>query len=110
MLFLKERRLHDLKKKNQDLKKFKFVLDYKIEELRKTIEPKEREISMLKEQIDGVRNINSLNCSNCHHHCSNVSFPMHLAKHCKLILNSSGIKYGVNGDDSRTLLNPCVLD
>ena len=48
---LQEKRIYDLKKKNQELEKFKFVLDYKIKELRKQIEPRENEIKRIKEQI-----------------------------------------------------------
>ena len=33
-----------MKKKNQELEKFKFVLDYKIKELKKQIEPRELEV------------------------------------------------------------------
>ena len=40
-----------MKKKNQELEKFKFVLDYKIKELKKQIEPREVEIMEMKEQI-----------------------------------------------------------
>jgi len=47
----KEKRIYDLKKKNQELEKFKFVLDYKIKELRKQIEPKDLEINGMKETI-----------------------------------------------------------
>ena len=62
----KEKRTYDLKKKNQgtvlfslpacwannlELEKFKFVLDYKIKELKKQIEPREREIRANQEQI-----------------------------------------------------------
>lgn len=47
----KEKRIYDLKKKNQELEKFKFVLDHKIKELKKQIEPKEEEIADMKEQI-----------------------------------------------------------
>ncbi|CEG40053.1 WD40/YVTN repeat-like-containing domain [Plasmopara halstedii] len=47
----KERRIYDLKKKNQELEKFKFVLDYKIKELKKAIEPRENEIRDMKNQI-----------------------------------------------------------
>ncbi|KAG9393987.1 WD domain, G-beta repeat [Carpediemonas membranifera] len=47
----KERRIYDLKKKNQELEKFKFVLDYKIKELKKQIEPRELEIGSMHEQI-----------------------------------------------------------
>lgn len=40
-----------MKKKNQELEKFKFVLDYKIKELKKQIEPKEEEIANMKTTI-----------------------------------------------------------
>ena len=40
-----------MKKKNQELEKFKFVLDHKIKELKKQIEPREEEIADMKEQI-----------------------------------------------------------
>ena len=35
----KEKRIYELKKKNQELEKFKFVLDYKIKELKKQVPP-----------------------------------------------------------------------
>jgi len=47
----KEKRIHDLKRKNQELEKFKFVLDYKIKELKRQIEPREAELVHLKSQI-----------------------------------------------------------
>jgi cilia- and flagella-associated protein 57 len=47
----KEKRIYELKKKNQELEKFKFVLDYKIKELKRQIEPRETEISAMKDQI-----------------------------------------------------------
>eukprot|EP00003_Mantamonas_plastica_P007526 TRINITY_DN1634_c0_g1_i5.p1 TRINITY_DN1634_c0_g1~~TRINITY_DN1634_c0_g1_i5.p1 ORF type:complete len:1021 (+),score=468.18 TRINITY_DN1634_c0_g1_i5:488-3550(+) len=47
----KERRIFELKRKNQELEKFKFVLDYKIKELKKQLEPKDRDIKKMKEQI-----------------------------------------------------------
>eukprot|EP01116_Phalansterium_solitarium_P025006 TRINITY_DN9363_c0_g2_i2.p1 TRINITY_DN9363_c0_g2~~TRINITY_DN9363_c0_g2_i2.p1 ORF type:complete len:870 (+),score=418.23 TRINITY_DN9363_c0_g2_i2:862-3471(+) len=47
----KEVRIFDLKKRNQELEKFKFVLDYTISELKKQIEPLNSEIVDLKEQI-----------------------------------------------------------
>ncbi|TMW62220.1 hypothetical protein Poli38472_009713 [Pythium oligandrum] len=47
----KEKRIYDLKRKNQELEKFKFVLDYKIKELKRQIEPRENEIADMKEQI-----------------------------------------------------------
>ena len=43
-----------MKKKNQELEKFKFVLDYKIKELKKQIEPREQEIKSMKEQIEVI--------------------------------------------------------
>ncbi len=43
-----------MKKKNQELEKFKFVLDYKIKELRRQMEPRENEIKSAKEQISKV--------------------------------------------------------
>lgn len=46
--------MYDLKKKNQELEKFKFVLDYKIKELRKQIEPRENEIKEMRDQIQEV--------------------------------------------------------
>ena len=52
---VQERRIYDLKKKNQELEKFKFVLDYKIKELKKQIEPREEEIRRMKDQIQEVR-------------------------------------------------------
>jgi chaperonin cofactor prefoldin len=51
---LQEKRIYDLKKKNQELEKFKFVLDYKIKELKKQIEPRENDIKAMKEQIQEV--------------------------------------------------------
>ena len=47
----KERAIHGLKKKNQELEKFKFVLDYKIKELKLQIEPREGEIVEMRERI-----------------------------------------------------------
>ena len=41
----KEKRIFDLKKKNQELEKFRFVLDYKIKELKTQIAPREKEIT-----------------------------------------------------------------
>ncbi|KAJ1567027.1 hypothetical protein HK405_007462, partial [Cladochytrium tenue] len=47
----KEKRIYDLKKKNQELEKFKFVLDYKIKELKRQIEPREQDIQGMTQQI-----------------------------------------------------------
>jgi len=51
----KERRIFDLKRKTQELEKFKFVLDYKIKELKKDIGPRELEINKLNEQTNKMR-------------------------------------------------------
>lgn len=45
-----ERRIYDEKKKTGGLEKFKYVLDYKIKELKKDMEPKDQEIELLKIQ------------------------------------------------------------
>merc|ERR1712196_354439 len=47
----KEQRIYDLKKQNQELEKFKFVLDYKIKELKAQIDPKNEHIAEMKTQI-----------------------------------------------------------
>lgn len=51
----KNRRIIDLKKKTQELEKFKFVLDYKIKELKREIGPRELEIQGLNEQTNKMR-------------------------------------------------------
>jgi hypothetical protein len=43
----KEKRIYDLKKKTQELEKYKFVLDFKIKELKRDIVPREVEIKRL---------------------------------------------------------------
>lgn len=48
----KDARVVDLKRKNQELEKFKFVLDYKIKELRRQIAPRENEITDMRRQIE----------------------------------------------------------
>jgi len=47
-----ERKIYILKKKTQELEKFKFVLDYKIKELKRDITPREKEITSLKCQTN----------------------------------------------------------
>ncbi|EAN96160.1 hypothetical protein, conserved [Trypanosoma cruzi] len=47
----KERRVLDLKKKNQELEKFKFVLEYKIKELKLQIDPRDEEIRQAKSRL-----------------------------------------------------------
>merc|ERR1719311_1686132 len=50
----KEHRIFDLKKQNQELEKFKFVLDYKIKELKAQIDPKNDNINSMKTQIQAM--------------------------------------------------------
>jgi cilia- and flagella-associated protein 57 len=50
----KEKKIYELKKKNQELEKFKFVLDYKIKELKGQVEPREAEIAALRAQVKEV--------------------------------------------------------
>jgi len=50
----KEQRIFDLKKQNQELEKFKFVLDYKIKELKAQIDPKDADIAEMKQQIQAM--------------------------------------------------------
>merc|ERR1719262_494804 len=50
----KEQKIYDLKKQNQELEKFKFVLDYKIKELKAQIDPKNDDIAEMKKQIQAM--------------------------------------------------------
>lgn len=50
----KEQRIYDLKKQNQELEKFKFVLDYKIRELKAQIDPKNDDINSMRTQIHAM--------------------------------------------------------
>lgn len=56
-----ERRFSEVKSKNHELEKFKFVLNHNIKELQMQIEPKTEEIREQKEQIEDVslKKINS---------------------------------------------------
>ncbi|XP_011306026.1 cilia- and flagella-associated protein 57 [Fopius arisanus] len=47
----KEKSIYDLKRNNQELEKYKFVLNYKIVELKNQIEPKDDEIMELKDKV-----------------------------------------------------------
>ena len=44
-----------MKRKTQELEKFKFVLDYKIKELKREIKPKSGQIEELNEQVTKMR-------------------------------------------------------
>ena len=63
----KERKIYSLKKKTQELEKFKFVLDYKIKELRKDIAPRTFEIGKLRREtrdLDAqLKKYNSMNAN-----------------------------------------------
>lgn len=48
---LKEQRMFELKKQNQELEKFKFVLDHKIRELRSQIDPKAAELTRMQRHV-----------------------------------------------------------
>ncbi|PFH36656.1 WD domain, G-beta repeat-containing protein [Besnoitia besnoiti] len=50
----KEQRVYELKKQNQELEKFKFVLSHKIRELKATIDPKDRTIADMQRQIQAM--------------------------------------------------------
>jgi chromosome segregation ATPase len=48
-------RIMELQKKNMELEKFKFVLDYKIRELKRQIEPRKKDIAEKEEQLRQMR-------------------------------------------------------
>merc|ERR1719265_1317247 len=50
----KEQKIYDLRKQNQELEKFKFVLDYKIKELKAQIDPKNDDIAEMRQQIQAM--------------------------------------------------------
>lgn len=56
MYFSQEKHIYDLKKKNQELEKFKFVLDHRIEQFKKQIESRENDIKIMQKQIHEVSN------------------------------------------------------
>ncbi|XP_009876698.1 PREDICTED: WD repeat-containing protein 65, partial [Apaloderma vittatum] len=47
----KEKHISDLKQKNQELEKFKFILDYRTEEFKKQMESRENDTKTMKKQI-----------------------------------------------------------
>lgn len=47
----RERKVYDLKKRNQELEKYKFVLDFRIKELKEQVEPRESHIAEMSHQI-----------------------------------------------------------
>ena len=57
-----EKKIYSLKKKTQELEKFKFVLDYKIKELKRDIAPRGLEITKLKKETNDMdRNLKHYN-------------------------------------------------
>ncbi|KAJ3227959.1 hypothetical protein HK099_007828 [Clydaea vesicula] len=60
----KEKRVYDLKKKNQELEKYKFVLDYNIKYLKQQVEPRENHIAEMTNHIQDInQDLESLNKS-----------------------------------------------
>lgn len=63
----KEKKIYGLKKKTQELEKFKFVLDYKIKELKRDIAPRGMEITRLKKETNdmdkNLRHYNKINAN-----------------------------------------------
>jgi len=57
MVHDKEKNIFDLKKENQELEKYKYVLDYKIKELKTQIEPREHEIDEISEKIIVIKKL-----------------------------------------------------
>ena len=47
--------ISEVQKKNQELEKFKFVLDYKIHELDRQIKPREAKIQEINKQIEEMK-------------------------------------------------------
>lgn len=47
----RERKVYDLKKRNQELEKYKFVLDFRIKELKEQVEPRELHIADIQHHI-----------------------------------------------------------
>lgn len=51
---MQDNTISNLKKKNQDLEKLRFVLDCQLEDLRKQIEPQQEDVRKKKEHIQQV--------------------------------------------------------
>ena len=77
----KEVRISSLKKKNQELEKFKYVLDFDIKELKLQIAPREEEIEMKRKQIEDM----------------NVELGQYLKSHTSLLLMINGLKLKLEG-------------
>ena len=63
----REKKIYQLKKKTQELDKFKYVLDYKIKELKRDIAPREMEITRLKKETQemdkNLKHYNKINAN-----------------------------------------------
>jgi len=47
----KEKKVFELKKRNQELEKYKYVLDYRIKDLKLQVDPKEKKIAEMTDLI-----------------------------------------------------------
>lgn len=50
----KEQRLHEIRKQNQELEKFRYVLSFKVRELQRQVDPREAELAALKTKLSGM--------------------------------------------------------
>jgi hypothetical protein len=50
-MYVQEDRIADLELKNEELEKFKYVLNYKVQELERLIRPREEEIERMRNQL-----------------------------------------------------------
>lgn len=92
----KEKRIFDLKKKNQELEKFRFVLDYKIKELKLQIKPRETEINTMRKQIE------EMNMELEQYHKSNLSLNLVIEE---LKLKLDGVKHELASQTQRYDMN-----
>lgn len=54
VIVVSEKRAYDVSKSNQELEKHRFVLDFKIKDLKRQIEPREAEIEAIRSRIKGM--------------------------------------------------------
>jgi cilia- and flagella-associated protein 57 len=77
----KELRISSLKKKNQELEKLKYVLDFNTKELKLQIAPREEEIEIKRKQIEDM----------------NVELEQYSKSHTSLLLMINGLKLKLEG-------------
>jgi hypothetical protein len=53
----REKKVFDLKKRNQELEKYKFVLDFRIKDLKQQVEPKEDKIVEMGQTIEVLKRL-----------------------------------------------------